>query len=42
MARTQSGRRWSAKVMETSDALDLEEHIFISRATRWKGKRPRI
>jgi hypothetical protein len=34
MARTQSGRRWSAKVMETSDALDLEEHIFKSRSAK--------
>jgi hypothetical protein len=28
MANENSPRRWSAKVTETSDALDLEEGIF--------------
>jgi hypothetical protein len=28
MARQPSQRRWSAKVTETSDALDLEDNIF--------------
>jgi hypothetical protein len=32
MTRQQSGRKWSAKVTETSDALDLEENIFKSRS----------
>jgi uncharacterized protein DUF3175 len=34
MAKAQSGRKWSAKVMETSDALDLEESIFKSRSAK--------
>lgn len=34
MARQQSGRKWSAKVTETSDALDLEENIFQSRSSK--------
>jgi uncharacterized protein DUF3175 len=32
MARTQATRKWSAKVAETSDALDLEQNIFTSRS----------
>ena len=32
MARTQATRKWSAKVAETSDALDLEQNIFKSRS----------
>ena len=28
MAKPRGGRRWSAKVTETSDALDLEPHVF--------------
>jgi hypothetical protein len=34
MARQQSGRKWSGKVTETSDALDLEENIFKSRSAK--------
>ena len=34
MARQPSQRRWSAKVAETSDALDLEDNIFKSRSAR--------
>jgi hypothetical protein len=34
MARQRPGRKWSAKVTETSDALDLEEDIFKSRSPR--------
>jgi Protein of unknown function (DUF3175) len=34
MARQRPGRKWSAKVTETSDALDLEEDIFKSRSAR--------
>jgi hypothetical protein len=34
MAREPSRRRWSAKVTETSDALDLEDNIFKSRSAR--------
>jgi hypothetical protein len=34
MARQPSQRRWSAKVTETSDALDLESNIFKSRSAR--------
>jgi len=34
MARQQSGRKWSGKVTETSDALDLEEDIFKSRSAK--------
>jgi hypothetical protein len=34
MARQQSGRKWSAKVTETSDALDLKENIFKSRSAK--------
>ena len=34
MAREPSQRRWSAKVTETSDALDLEDNIFKSRSAR--------
>jgi len=29
-----SQRRWSGKVTETSDALDLEDNIFKSRSAR--------
>lgn len=28
MAKQTKGRKWSAKVTETSDALDLEGHVF--------------
>lgn len=34
MARRQSDRKWSAKVTETSDALDLEENVFKSRSAK--------
>lgn len=34
MASQQPGRKWSAKVTETSDALDLEEDIFKSRSAK--------
>ena len=34
MARMPSQRRWSGKVTETSDALDLEDNIFKSRSAR--------
>ncbi len=34
MARQQPGRKWSAKVTETSDALDLQEDIFNSRSAK--------
>ena len=34
MAKEPSQRRWSAKVTETSDALDLEDDIFKSRNAR--------
>jgi hypothetical protein len=34
MARQQSGRKWSGKVTETSDALDPEEDIFKSRSAK--------
>jgi hypothetical protein len=34
MARQPSQRRWSAKVTQTSDALDLEGDIFKSRSAR--------
>ena len=30
MARQRPGRKWSAQVTETSDALDLEEDVFKS------------
>ena len=30
-ARTQAGRRWSQKVTEESNALDLEENVFTLR-----------
>jgi hypothetical protein len=33
MARTQT-RRWSARVMRTSDALDLESGVFKKRSAR--------
>jgi hypothetical protein len=33
MSRTQ-GRRWSARVMRTSDALDLEHGVFTKRNPR--------
>jgi len=32
MARQRPGRKWSAEVTETSDALDLEKDIFKSRS----------
>src|SRR5215510_6302447 len=35
MARQQANRKWSAKVTETSDALDLEEDVFKSRSAKW-------
>jgi len=34
MARQQANRKWSAKVTETSDALDLEEDVFKSRSAK--------
>ena len=34
MARQQSDGKWSAKVTETSDALDLEEDVFRSRSAK--------
>ena len=34
MAKQRPGRKWSAKVTETSDALDLEEDIFKSRSAK--------
>ena len=34
MARQPSQRRWSAKVTETSDALDLKDNTFKSRSAR--------
>jgi hypothetical protein len=34
MANENSPNRWSAKVTETSDALDLEEGIFKARRAR--------
>jgi hypothetical protein len=34
MARQRPGRKWSAKVTETSDALDLEEDVFKSHNAR--------
>jgi hypothetical protein len=34
MAKTQPSRRWSAKVAETSDALDLEPDVFASHDPR--------
>jgi inorganic triphosphatase YgiF len=34
MASQQPDRKWSGKVTETSDALDLEEDIFKSRSAR--------
>jgi len=32
MAKRQTAGKWSAKVTETSDALDLEDNIFKSRS----------
>jgi len=32
MAKRQAVRKWSAKVTETSDALDLEHDVFKSRS----------
>ena len=34
MIRRRIGRKWSAKVTETSDALDLEEDVFKSRSAK--------
>jgi hypothetical protein len=34
MARQQPDRKWSAKVTETSDALDLEEDVFKLRSAK--------
>ena len=34
MAKTQTGRKWSGRVAETSDALDLEENMFKSRSPK--------
>lgn len=34
MGRQQSDRRWSGKVTENSDALDLEDDIFKSRSAK--------
>jgi hypothetical protein len=33
-AKSKSGRKWSASVMERSDAMDLEEGVFKSRSAR--------
>jgi hypothetical protein len=30
-SKSRNARRWSAKVTETSDALDLEPHVFEGR-----------
>jgi hypothetical protein len=32
--KKQAKRKWSAKVMERSDALDLEDSVFKSRSAR--------
>jgi hypothetical protein len=32
--RTKAGTKWSARVMQTSDALDLESGIFKKRSAR--------
>lgn len=34
MARQRPGRKWSAKVTETSDALDFEEDVLKSRSAK--------
>jgi hypothetical protein len=34
MARTQTPKRWSAHVMRTSNALDLEHGVFKKRSAR--------
>jgi hypothetical protein len=34
MARQQPDRKWSAKVTETSDALDVEEDVFKLRSAK--------
>ena len=34
MIRRRMGRKWSEKVTETSDALDLEEDVFKSRSAK--------
>jgi translation initiation factor 2 alpha subunit (eIF-2alpha) len=34
MIRRRMGRKWSAKVTESSDALDLEEDVFKSRSAK--------
>jgi hypothetical protein len=33
-SKAASGRRWSARVMRTSDALDLEPGVFKKRSAR--------
>ena len=33
-ARGRSGRKWSAKVMQRSDAMDLESGVFRKRSAR--------
>ena len=35
MAKAQGGRKWSAKVTETSDALDLERKVFESSDAKY-------
>jgi hypothetical protein len=34
VARQRPGRKWSAKVTETSESLDLEEDVFKSRSAK--------
>jgi translation initiation factor 2 alpha subunit (eIF-2alpha) len=34
MIRRRMGRKWSAKVTESSDALDLEDDVFKSRSAK--------
>jgi hypothetical protein len=34
MAKASSRRRWSARVTQTSDALDLEDSVFKSRSPK--------
>jgi hypothetical protein len=34
VAKTQTGRKWPARVAETSDALDLEENVFKLRSPK--------
>jgi hypothetical protein len=34
MAKQQTARKWSAKVTETSDALDLEKEVFKAKSPK--------